>query len=439
MLKFHLITDTHYYAYEQLGFSTHNDQVVFNESGAVLDAIFDRLLQDTSTDIVLIAGDLCSNGRRANSQGFVPKLQRLQAEGKRVFAITASHDYSTYGSKGDSGANADLVTRGELHGIYYDFGPREAIACYEPDPLSYTAQLAPGYRLLCLNTDRADEGHDVTGLMDWALGQVQQAQAEGQFIFAMHHYPVLPPSPVYPLLSPDIFINSEDIRSRLTDAGLRFVFTGHTHMQNIACMTTPAGNKLYDINTGAAVGCGTPIRTVTIDDANVTITTASIDDFNWDRQGKSAQQYLADHFDRMLSNIFEAANTDVERLLDLLNAEFRVNKAALLKYKPLLALGGKFLYRLTLGGLGRLLCCSVPKQVRRVRFKDFLMEAVRNIYAGDEPYGPETPMGKAVYNITGRLECFVKNKDLPFESLQGFVMSLIYDDGIPDSNAVLPL
>ncbi|MDR2687805.1 MAG: hypothetical protein LBB75_08625, partial [Oscillospiraceae bacterium] len=220
-------------------------------------------------------------------------------------------------------------------------------------------------------------------------------------------------------------------------------FTGHTHMQNISCLTTPAGNRLYEINTGAAVGCGAPIRTVVIRGETMEITTSSIDAFAWDLGGKSVKQYLADNFDRMLDSICEAANSDIERLLDILDGEFRVPKAALLKHKLLLRLGGKFFYRLTLGGAGRLLLCRVPREVRRVRAKDIVMETVRNIYAGDEPYSVQTPLGAGVYAVMGRLERLagplLKKAKLPFPSLQEFVLSLLYDDGLPDNNAVLPL
>ena len=50
---------------------------------------------------------------------------------------------------------------------------------------------------------------------------------------------------------------------------------------------------------------------------------------------------------------------------------------------------------------------------------------------------------RAVFALAGRLERltrpFLKNAALPFESLQEFAMSLVYDDGLPDNNAVLPL
>jgi len=445
MLKFHLISDTHYYNYGKLGFSDHRDQVTRNESGAILDAVFDKLAACGDTDLVLIAGDLCTTGDRANSEGLIPKLRRLQARGKRVFLITASHDYyrANHSEDGENGARQDMVYRDELYDLYYEFGFNRAIASYEPDPLSYVAQLAPGYRLLCLNND--DRGENAHRLCDWAVAQIEQAKADGQFLFAMHHYPILPPSPIYPLLAPrDMLDEKSGIRERLADAGLRFVFTGHTHMQNISYIDTPAGNRLYEINTGATVGYDAPIRAVTIGD-DMTITTDTIDSFAWDLGGKSVSQYLSDSFDRMLNEIFEAANTDVGQMLDLVDVAFRVNKQKLMKHKHLLSLGGKFIYRLTLGGAGRLLLCrrKVPKSVRKVRVKDLLMEIIRNAYKGDEPYSLETPTGAAVYALVGRIERlarpFLKNVKLPFGSLQGFVLSLMYDGGLPDNDAVLPL
>ncbi|MDR1628658.1 MAG: metallophosphoesterase [Oscillospiraceae bacterium] len=442
MLKFHLITDTHYYAYDELGHNSHKDQVTLNENGAVLDAVFDKLLASGETDIVLIAGDLCNDGRAVNHFGFLKKLRRLQEGGKRVFVITASHDYSGFNPEDtkDAPGGEARVSREELLDLYYDFGFRQALAVYEPDPLSYVALLAPGYRLVCINGDKFSPG-----LYEWAASQVRSARAEGDFVFAMHHYPLVPPSPIYPLLSPGkLFDDFGGAVSGLADAGLRFVFTGHTHMQNISSVTTAQGGRLYEINTGAAVGYPAPIRFVTVDEQQMSVTTQSIDDFAWDLQGKTVRQYLSDHFDQMLNDIFDAAGSDVGRLLDLLNNEFRVNKQALMRYRLPLSMAGRFLNRVTLGGAGRLLLCyrKIPHAAKKVRLRELMIEIVRNIYGGDEPYSRGTAVGEAVYILTGRLERLLSpvlsKVSLPFESLQGFVMSLIYDP-TPDTEAVLPL
>ena len=88
------------------------------------------------------------------------------------------------------------VSREELWDMYYEFGPNEAIAQIERY-MSYVVQLAPGYRLLCLNDD--GNGKDFCGYdkaqLEWILEQIKSAEQDGEFLFAMTHHPVLPPSP----------------------------------------------------------------------------------------------------------------------------------------------------------------------------------------------------------------------------------------------------
>lgn len=443
MLRFYFITDTHYYDYKTLGFSKHRDQVCWNESGAIIDAAFEKLAQQTETDIILIGGDLTNYGERVCHEGFVQKLNCLKASGKRVFVITASHDYAMAGFNAtrETGCPEGALCRNELEEIYRDFGYGEAIARFEPDTLSYVAQLAPGYRLLCLNTD---EGQNFEPQLQWALEQIRLAKQDGQFIFGINHYPVLSPSPVYPLLAGDSILDNRfpGAVEQLADAGLRFFFTGHTHMQNIGYKQTEKGSRLYDINTGALVGYPAPMRKVTIDEESMAIVTESIDNFDWDLEGKTVHQYLSDHFDKMLNNMFEAANRDPVELLNILAGEFSVDKEALLKYKFFLKWGGRFLYRITLGGAGTLLFCrgKIDKSVRRLRIKDVIIEAIRNIYGGDAPYSKETPTGAAAYAILSRLNVPLKSviAKTPLGTLQDFVAELLYDS-TPDGNAVIPL
>ncbi len=40
----------------------------------------------------------------------------------------------------------------------------------------------------------------------------------------------------------------DEITTRLADSGVNLVFTGHTHMQNIAVKRTEKGNVFYDVN-----------------------------------------------------------------------------------------------------------------------------------------------------------------------------------------------
>jgi len=245
-LKFYHITDTHHYAVGALGFSDEEDQKCMNEFGAILDAAFDKLSSQDEIDIILISGDLSNNGERESHREFLGKLARLKAAGKRVYVTTATHDYGLRELKDGESAGADggKATRGELRQMYFDYGFSESIADYA-DGLSYVAKLQPGYRLLALNDDSCgskefDEKHTL-----WIKEQLRATAEDGDFVIAMEHHPVLPPSPVYPLFSGQNMRSYGGKPAMFADAGLQFVFTGHAHMQNISSFTTASGNTVW--------------------------------------------------------------------------------------------------------------------------------------------------------------------------------------------------
>lgn len=447
MLKFYLVTDTHLWSVERLGMQNRIDQQCVNESGAIIDAAFEKLAQKTDSDIILIAGDLTNNGEGVNHEEMLKKLYSLKERGKRVYVITATHDYGLC-TLDDNGSEAvekaeHNPSRRELREMYNDFGFAQAIAVDE-DSMSYVVQLADGYRLLALNDD--GNGRSFCGYyerqMSWILEQISKAKADGQFIFAMTHHPVLPPTPIYPLFSRrDMLGDFEKTSTILADAGLRFVFTGHTHCQNIESKDTPSGNRLYDINTGALVGYPAPIRAVTIDDNNMTVATERVENFDWDLGGKSAAQYLGDHFDHLLTTLFNSMADDFDTFSSIA-CGFSVERPLVEKLRKPIEAAGRFLQKLTFAKAGRLFMCrgSIDKQIENTLVKDFIIEAVRNIWSGNEIYSRDTSYGKAIYAIVCRLDKLAGGfvAKLGISDFPEFVMSLIYDAS-PDNEAVLPL
>lgn len=444
MLKFYLVTDTHLYDQTLIGPSSHVDQITLNESCAIFDAMSEKFLAQDEINILLIAGDLTNNGQTPNHHSLVRRLQKIKDAGKQVYVITATHDYglADINDAGESGKKEGTTYRSELRGLYNNFGFSDAIA--EFGELSYVVQLAPGYRLLCLNDD--GNGRSFCGYsqaqLDWILAQIAKAKADDEFIFAMTHHPTLPPSPIYPLLSRrDMLGDFENTTTILADAGLRFIFTGHTHMQNINRKQTPGGNVLYDINTGSLMGYPNPIRRVEIDADTMHITTEHLDSFDWDLQGKTVLQYLSDHFDFLLEDIFDSMADDIERLAGHARG-FGFERETLLKHQCLIQWTGRRLSTLTLGGLGRLLCCrgKIDPTVRDVKIRDLAVELVRNVYGGDEPYSRSTPMGASLLAVAARVQTLAGRwlPELPGGDLPTFVESIIYDP-TPDTNADLPL
>lgn len=445
-LKFYLVTDTHYYAMEALGVSNHADQKCMNESGAIIDAAFNKIIDQDEISILLIAGDLTNNGEMESHKGFIEKLSRLKTAGKRVYVITATHDYGLRELKdGDTvGEEYGRACRSQLRSMYNDFGFNEAIAEYA-DGLSYVVQLEPGFRLLALNDD--GNGKSFCGSdenqMSWVLSQIEAARDAGEYLFAMTHHPVLPPSPVYPVMSKrDMHGGYETVPTIFADAGLQFIFTGHSHMQNIGFITTERGNTFYDINTGSLVGYPTPIRRVTLDEEKMIISTEKLETFDWDFKGKDPQQYLQDHFDFLLNDIFNSMANDFEHFVSLAGG-FSMTREKAEKLKIPIKLIGKTMQKLTLGKAGWLLWVSgkIDKSIKDVLIKDLMVEIVRNIFSGNEHYSPDTPTYQAIMALICRLQIFMKRfakGNTILSDLPSFIASLIYDD-TPDNDSVIPI
>lgn len=427
-LKFYLVTDTHYYdtsfkvdgkAYEE---RSRTDQKCVAETGAIIDAGFKKLEDDRDTQIILIPGDLVYRGEYQSHVGFRDRLYKLKEQGKRIYLITARHDYCEDGEPvefdGDKLVPVKGMPREELREFYKDFGFDEAISEHK-ESMSYVAKLQEGYRLLALNCD--GDCKDFKGLWDdqmqWALKEIKKAHEAGDYIFAMTHYPLLPFSPIMNLIGDAKLTDWEKRASEFADAGLNLIFTGHMHAQAVTDYTTEKGNTITDVQTGCFVGCPCAYRKVIIDDENVNIKSYTIDDFDYDKDGKTAGQYFQWRFDRMI-------NWKMNEILP----------------KPAM----KILEKFTLKKLGRLLWFKVDKSVEDRLAKDVGIELVRNIFIGNEPYVKGTPIYEAMAKMIKRLhfathivEKKMGDKNSVLSDIDSFILSMIGDENQRDYTVVI--
>lgn len=427
--SFYLVTDTHYYdtsfkasgeAYET---RSRTDQKCVAETGAIIDAGFKQLSDDKETNIILIPGDLVYRGEYKSHIGLREKLYKLKEQGKKIYLITARHDYCEDGEpvefEGDKLIPVEGMPREELRDFYKDFGFDEAISEHRKS-MSYVVQLAEGYRLLALNCD--GDCKDFKGIWDdqmqWALEEIKKAHEAGDYIFAMTHYPLLPFSAIMNLIGDAKLTDWEKRASEFADAGLDLIFTGHMHAQAITDYTTENGNMITDVQTGCFVGCPCAYRKVTfMDDNSVDIKSYTIEDFDYDKQGKTAAEYFQWRFDRMI-------NWKMEEILP--------------------APAKKILDKFTLKKLGRLLCFKVDKSIENKLAKDVGVELVRNIFIGNEPYVKGTPMYEAMSKLLKRLhpvthiiEKKLSAKNPILADIDTFVLSMIGDERQRDYNTVL--
>lgn len=417
-LNFYLVTDTHFFdpsfkrsgaAYEKRSIS---DQKCVAETPAIIDAGFKQIADDKETNIILIPGDLVYRGEYQSHIGLRNRLYELKEQGKKIYLITARHDYDDNDSfefDGDKMLPVKAMPRDELRDFYKDFGFDGAISEHK-ESMSYVAQLADGIRLLALNCD--GDCKDFKGLWDnqmkWALEQIEDAHRTGNYIFAMTHYPLLPFSPIMNLISDSHLTDWEKRANQFADAGLDLIFTGHMHAQAVTEYVTENGNKITDVQTSCFVGCPCAYRKVTIKDSTADIKSYTINDFDYDKQGKSASEYFQWRFDRMIDY----------KMKEILP-------------KPAM----KILNKLTVKKICNFLWFNPDKSIQNILAKDLGIELVRNIFIGNEPYVKGTAVYEAFEKLINRLSLIIhiaekkagkKNKVL--SDIKSFLLCTIGDE-----------
>ncbi len=470
-LKIQFITDIHHYsrkvgtegkAYKK---AESKSQKVIKDTDLVLNEAWNILCEDKSTDIVVVAGDTTRDGEIDSHKEVIDMFHALQKRGKRVYVITATHDFRD-GGVADGYVGGEVVkvpaveNRQDLWDMYYDFGPSEAIATHR-ESMSYVVQLAPGYRLFALNDDTnfKPEGESGSGFSDdcmsWIMEQLRDAQEHDQYVIAMTHHPMIAPSPFYAIIGKgDMQRNHETTREIFADAGLHCMLTGHTHIHDISYVTTNKGNRFYDIACGAAIGCPPTMRTVTFDPKNAKIDVDTIMIKNvpgMDTDGKPFDEYMKGFFFGMIGEVIWAMGNDIDRLAEMTPA-FSIPSEKVKKLGWLIKPIGKFLNKLTFKKAWRL--CKKESGLKKEdiadiadkRVVDLILELVQNLYCGDSPYGPDTREYKLTCGVLNVIDSFLDTIHLNIgkflkgaTSVRGLVEPLLWNPGYCDAKATLPL
>ena len=414
MLKLWHFTDLHLHLRENPEeLDTKPNVTAVLQSNDIIDASLAAFLAEPDCGILLISGDVTQHGHPLEFQGILEKLRAVQAAGKRVIAITASHDLKTEGE--DFGP--------ALREMFAEFGPNDAIAMND-NGMAFVVQLAEGLRLLCIH-DHEERNISPPPWLPWALEQVEAAKAAGERIFGMTHRPSLPPTPIFPLLSSDGLVSDYENTTRaLANAGMPFMLTGHSHMQNIAPIVTPEGVPYWDINTSALVGWPGKFRVLEIGDGRVHITSREIP-YIPAFGDMTTREFLKEAFSTVHRNLFYGMEHDFDLFCQSLDR--MIPPDPVVPYKKYVRWGGKFMNRLTLRRLSRMMggFMKIPKDARKVLFRDVIIDIMCNTASGEEHYGPDTGVGKAFMAYGKRLQKL--GKKIGKEDFGAFWLSLVYD------------
>ena len=413
-LKLNIITDTHYFSKENgtsgkaYDFANLKSQKLLADSAEVLQTAFDQIAADNETDILLISGDVTNNGEYNSHAEFISMLREFKAKGKRVYVLTATHDFRgegyTDGYNGDETYKVTAAKREELFEMYREFGPDEALSVHQPS-MSYIVQLCDGYRLFALNDDTNLSGK--SGFSDecfeWITEQVRKAKEDNQFIIAMTHHPLIAPSPIYEIIGRGDMLGDYKMRiEQLANLGVQFIFTGHTHIHNISAYQSEEGNVLYDICTASPIGYPGAIRTAWFDPENKTVKLDTVyveTPESFKKEGKDLRTVLENQLTAVIFGMIKTAGEDIDKLANMVNA-ISVKPKLVYKFGWIIKPIFKLINSLKIGTVAKWtkretgLKKTDYASIKDIKVVDFIAELFMNLFGGESKYPPETPQYK---------------------------------------------
>ena len=370
-LRLTVTADTHYYD-ASLGVTggayalrSASDQKCLAETDAILSAAFSEIAA-SDTDAVLIAGDLTNDGERVCHEKMREKLYALQKT-KPVFVTTATHDRCCDKNPrrfdGDKVSNdVETLSSAELYDFYADFGVNGARDTFKTHigTASYLRDLSESVVLLSLIDDK--NGNDHAGYtpdhLNWILDTVRRETAAGKTVIAMQHHLLFPH--ISPLVTNGACCaNRDELREQLANAGLRFLFVGHSHIQRIDKFVSKNGRELYEINVGSLCGYPAPRVEVEITDTEVRLRTVLLKQFTYGGKTVDAQEYLEAHAVHLIGGVLTTLAHDTRKAaaekLQSFGVSYENAQAITGNGFPLLQHGARFLLRATVKDAAALL------------------------------------------------------------------------------------
>ena len=275
----------------------YDDRKMFEHSLALLRAAMAGI-RAARPAFVLVPGDLTKDGEEAVHLAMARELQALREDGIPVYVVPGNHDVNNpraFRYVGNGTRRVSNVGPARFAEIYRDFGYGEALE-RDPSSLAYVAEPVPGLWLLALdacgyelNPGRTHEytpGFFTPGRLAWARSVLERARGQGKAVIVMLHHGVVEHFPGQAKQFPEYLVRDRQPFARmLAQYGVRTVFTGHFHAQNVAgqwwttdgrevrppdaAAVPEAARFPFDIETGSLVTYPSPWRLVRIDASQV--------------------------------------------------------------------------------------------------------------------------------------------------------------------------
>ncbi len=292
--------------FQTLLFNSYNKMIELSEP------IFDEAISELrreKPDVLLITGDLANNGELTNHEIVKNKLQKLAENGTQVLVIPGNNDINSPDAKSYSGTGSSVVpvvSPAEFAALYGDFGYNDALY-RDVNSLSYIFQVRENLWILgidaCIYSPAYKRSGSIkTGTMIWIQEKMVEANEKGITVLAMMHHGIAEHyTGQSTLIKGDVVNDFSNVSISLMNAGIKLVFTGHSHANDIV-EVSGNGNSIWDIETGSLATPISPYRVLTIDDNFIKIEARRITKIEKPFPGGKSfldysNSYLAEHLE----------------------------------------------------------------------------------------------------------------------------------------------
>lgn len=248
---------------------------LIERSGELLEAFLQKALEG-GADIVVLTGDLTFDGEMASLLDIIDMVQSYKEKGLTVLMLPGNHDIGT-GRSCDyfdaTGSNrVPGISQQEFQDLCTPYGRDRAITA-DPNSYSFVYPLTGKTWLMLLdcNTDIAHNGRFVHRTFGWMQTAFDMARQQGAEVLCFSHQNLLP----IDVMAYNSFNveNWPELLNLLEDNGVKYNFSGHSHMQHTATWRTglteyvTASLCIYPLQYAVVtVGSGEPVyQTCTMD------------------------------------------------------------------------------------------------------------------------------------------------------------------------------
>ncbi len=309
--NFAILSDIHYFAESAMG-ETEEDRDEFREimltdniltgySPEITEAALANLkimAKEGKIDFLLVPGDLTRNSEYAGHKELAERFAEFEEEtGIQIYVTNGNHDINNSRAmyyNGEENINGkkhpelrdELVTSPEeFEAIYKNFGFTSEGGYYSrykekasnsEGSLSYAIDVEGEYRLITIDgmmysadntasgTDEHETGSQISDeLLAWTVKECEQAKKDGKTIIGMTHNSLIPHYETQTdLMEQFVIYNWERAADALALAGMHYIASGHSHMQDVSTHITDSGETIAEISTDSILSYPNMFRTV---------------------------------------------------------------------------------------------------------------------------------------------------------------------------------